>query len=370
VIARPTFTGVLATLSFVISVGTFLYTMQTFAVAHRPYVGVVRYEPGPVIGPNSVSWQFVLKNTGDIPARVLIEDNRITVTAGVRTFKVPLSEERGKLALLMPGQEAMLRGAVTDTPDYNVGDILHGRSVLDVLIRVTYEPSGAIWWPRPRYGYAVQHRLTPGNPPVLTMVWGDADGSTLSGRVQDGAHASGRDPASGAVQSMNDQAILYALSTLAQTCAALAAFVGAVGLFRLQILRGQQREAEFEYRARVSQAVASDTHTLPLARVHELAKHIPQAEVEKIASVAEARRHWEEAEPYMRRTIYTLVIFEAWILFVILISLGGLAHIPALACWSWSWMALWVIAIITVLVTGVALFVWLDVRRWLRRRRA
>ena len=30
--------------------------------------------------------------------------------------------------------------------------------------------------------------------------------------------------------------ILYALSTLAQTCAALAAFVGAVGLYRLQSL--------------------------------------------------------------------------------------------------------------------------------------
>ena len=32
-------------------------------------------------------------------------------------------------------------------------------------------------------------------------------------------------------------AVLYELSTLAQTCAALAAFVGAVGIFRLQALR-------------------------------------------------------------------------------------------------------------------------------------
>jgi hypothetical protein len=43
---------------------------------------------------------------------------------------------------------------------------------------------------------------------------------------------------------VNENAVLYALSTLAQTCAALAAFVGAIGLFLLQSLREQQRVAE------------------------------------------------------------------------------------------------------------------------------
>lgn len=41
---------------------------------------------------------------------------------------------------------------------------------------------------------------------------------------------------------------LYALSTLAQTCAALAAFVGAVGLYRLGQLAEQQKRAENELR--------------------------------------------------------------------------------------------------------------------------
>jgi hypothetical protein len=36
---------------------------------------------------------------------------------------------------------------------------------------------------------------------------------------------------------MERDAVLYGLSALAQTCAALAAFVGAVGIFRLQALR-------------------------------------------------------------------------------------------------------------------------------------
>jgi hypothetical protein len=43
---------------------------------------------------------------------------------------------------------------------------------------------------------------------------------------------------------MDSQDVLYALSTLAQTCAALAAFVGAVGLYRLQLLRTAQDTIE------------------------------------------------------------------------------------------------------------------------------
>ena len=38
---------------------------------------------------------------------------------------------------------------------------------------------------------------------------------------------------------MTETTILYALSTIAQTCAALSAFVGAVGIYRLQSLRDQ-----------------------------------------------------------------------------------------------------------------------------------
>src|SRR5690242_1572015 len=48
---------------------------------------------------------------------------------------------------------------------------------------------------------------------------------------------------------MTQTDILYALSTFAQTCAALAALVGAVGLFRLQVLRDRYRSADRDLRA-------------------------------------------------------------------------------------------------------------------------
>jgi hypothetical protein len=167
--------------------------------------------------------------------------------------------------------------------------------------------------------------------------------------------------------SLTADDVRYALSTLAQTCAALAAFVGAVGIFRLQILRDQRQEMEFEYRARVRGATGHETHAVSIGRVFELDRSIPEADVEKRKYVAEARDMWQDAEPHMRRTIYTRVIFEAWILLVILISLGGLAHVPALEACPLSSVVLWFIAILTVLTTAGALFVWLDVRRWWRR---
>ena len=165
---------------------------------------------------------------------------------------------------------------------------------------------------------------------------------------------------------MDPTSILYALSTLAQTCAALAAFVGAVGLYRLQILRDQDGRAEFEYRARIQQVTGHDTHPRPIKRVRELAADIPETDVEHRRYVAEADAAWQGVAPRIQCTIDTLVVFELWILFVILASLGGLAHVPALTGWRWSPVALWTVAIMTVVVTGGALFVWLEV--WQRLR--
>jgi len=68
---------------------------------------------------------------------------------------------------------------------------------------------------------------------------------------------------------VNDNAILYALSTLAQTCAALAAFVGAVGLFRLQALRDGHQSAEERLRSSLVDVRfgAPEASRLPLADI-------------------------------------------------------------------------------------------------------
>jgi hypothetical protein len=55
-------------------------------------------------------------------------------------------------------------------------------------------------------------------------------------------------------QMKDPTTVLYALSTVAQTCAALAALVGAIGLFRLQILREQRKQEDQTRRLYVSRS--------------------------------------------------------------------------------------------------------------------
>ena len=63
--------------------------------------------------------------------------------------------------------------------------------------------------------------------------------------------------------------MLYALSTLAQTCAALAAFVGAVGIFRLQVLRDRYAALEREVRGWALEATRHDYWLMPMKEVLE-----------------------------------------------------------------------------------------------------
>jgi len=61
--------------------------------------------------------------------------------------------------------------------------------------------------------------------------------------------------------------LLYILTTLAQTCAALAAFVGAVGLFRLQTLRDQHARAERDLRGLIERATGRESFRQPVEDV-------------------------------------------------------------------------------------------------------
>src|SRR5438105_2087572 len=109
------FAAVLSVVSFGVAAVSLVYTIRTYNLSHRPYVGVVRIEPGPDLpGRNHISWRLVLKNTGSVPARVAVDENQISVTTDKRTTILPNTEETGKPAVLMPGQEAVLPNRVVD----------------------------------------------------------------------------------------------------------------------------------------------------------------------------------------------------------------------------------------------------------------
>jgi hypothetical protein len=102
---------------------------------------------------------------------------------------------------------------------------------------------------------------------------------------------------------MNDQAVFYALSTLAQTCAALAAFVGAVGVYRLQSLRDKRHGLLGSIRARRGNPT-EDAKTL-VARAAAHAKAQKDHELQDLVT-----RH-DQVAPTIRRNVSALCFLRA-----------------------------------------------------------
>jgi hypothetical protein len=160
--------------------------------------------------------------------------------------------------------------------------------------------------------------------------------------------------------------VLYALSTLAQTCAALAAFVGAVGLFRLQTLREAQRTTERELRGLVGAAglYGPDVHFRPIGEISEAVEKqrgsIPPTNPYGQATEAAGRAldFWRTFPLRFANSRRWLVIFEAWNLLLIGGSLVGFNYVPLLVASPCTFGALWAAAIGTVGVTGYCVYAW------------
>lgn len=165
---------------------------------------------------------------------------------------------------------------------------------------------------------------------------------------------------------MTEQTLLYALSTLAQTCAALAAFVGALGLYRLQSLDRERQETLHKLQAHL-RGVRISPRDLPFTLTRdivEIAKTVVASphdqERERVPQIEEALKEWESFEPDHRRCKRLLFIFGGWNLLVILGALVGFDYLCFLSKWAWTSWALWAVAGGTVFVTGWML---LELRR-------
>lgn len=146
---------------------------------------------------------------------------------------------------------------------------------------------------------------------------------------------------------MSETALLYALSTLAQTCAALAAFVGAVGIFRLQTLRTQREEAERDFRALTGRIIHRDVLLTPINEFLQGIDRLRQEGGERDPNVQAAVRacvRWRAVVPRIQSSRLTLVVFEVWNLAVIAAALIGFNHVASWAGGSWMSGALRVVA--------------------------
>ncbi len=157
--------------------------------------------------------------------------------------------------------------------------------------------------------------------------------------------------------------VLYVLTTLAQSCAALAAFVGAVGVFRLQMLRDDRVAAAENLRraALAARVVMHDTASwLPIERIEqEVEKERSKAPTNANAQVAgRILDYWRALAPRQDRTRRALIVLEAWNLGVIGLSLIGFNFVPTLARVPWFSSALVVVATGTVFIPLWCVWVW------------
>lgn len=161
---------------------------------------------------------------------------------------------------------------------------------------------------------------------------------------------------------MTDQqtTVLYVLTTLAQSCAALAAFVGAVGVFRIQMLREQRQGEEREFRTRTQILTAKDMIQVPISVViktleeEDFGPYIGKS----VEAAKEARDQWKRFVPRIKQARTTLIVLELWNLVIIGVALIGFNYVPALTRASWFSYALLVVALGTVLVPIWCVIVW------------
>jgi hypothetical protein len=168
---------------------------------------------------------------------------------------------------------------------------------------------------------------------------------------------------------VNDAALFYALSTIAQTCAALAAFVGAVGIFRLQRLHDERVRLETLIRAarfEISHDPAVLTHSIPkvVEWFHQIRDQQPPAGRDPVFVAALLTVDaWCAIPSRLRRARVALISFEVWHLVAIGAALVGFNHVGALASRGLltTWL-LWILVVGTVLVTLVCVVVWTEDR--------
>jgi hypothetical protein len=181
---------------------------------------------------------------------------------------------------------------------------------------------------------------------------------------------------------MNEPALLYALSTIAQCAAALAALIGFLGLWRLDRLRDIMREDEDEMIAAVLQIIKRAGDLIPirgrayfLRTARELVQGLGSApspwviEREGItirasekqiieATLKPTLRRYDALSNEQQRLIWSLRVFLVVTLVVILApAIVGLVFVGELSAWAWTpWLIGVASALLAIAPTIVVLW--------------
>lgn len=155
-------------LSLVVSLFSVVFTFLSYNLEKRPYVGITKVEHQPIGTPKieALEWRIVFQNTGSLPANVIVEGRKVSVTYKEKKLEVRLQKLPGEITfLVMPGAEVTLNGDYPKNDRVPVSAIITGEVVLEDYIRISYSPSGAVWWKSRYYYEATLRFLSTGKGP-------------------------------------------------------------------------------------------------------------------------------------------------------------------------------------------------------------
>jgi hypothetical protein len=164
--------AIVGLLPLTISLGSFVYTMRTYTITHRPYIGITQVDYRPDTGAQGaierLRWHIQVKNTGSLPGWMHVETHEVTVTMGAEVMPVPLPQpEPEARVFLMPGEVGILYGEFPDNASIPIRHVLAGQAVLRDKVRFVYEPSAAMWW-KPQFYYEATLRFLAGPSRILS----------------------------------------------------------------------------------------------------------------------------------------------------------------------------------------------------------
>jgi hypothetical protein len=157
----------IAAIAAVIALGSLFFTTQTYYVAQRPYVGIfdanVNIETVERDGkkiPVKIAWQFLIKNTGGIPASLTTEKHVCQLKQGERTTPLTGIGPLRNTKLIMPnGIDRLPTNPWSEFGGVKVEDVFTGKAVLTCDTDFSYTPiSGLLKW---TFVYRVSNRFMP-----------------------------------------------------------------------------------------------------------------------------------------------------------------------------------------------------------------
>jgi hypothetical protein len=154
-------TAVVAWISSAVAALSVFYTARTFALADRPYVGIVEHSyelrGNPV---SEMTWRFILKNVDAQPTLVTVDEHRAVLTSKDGIAKtLPLFDPPAGGIYMMLVQTADLTGQFSDEGgNARVADVMTRQTRFVVSIRLTYTAAGA-FWRTARYSYRSEDQL-------------------------------------------------------------------------------------------------------------------------------------------------------------------------------------------------------------------